>query len=337
MRHRTGSIAVSTRVASKRYLDGKVFQISSIVVFLLEMRQPKGTSAREYSKGSRKLKMSFKKIGNACSEVKKEAVEMEVDTHESSVCVVDTSVKVVEEKCEEIAAKVKADGVDVEEIAAVDEEMSVVSLVEDLDEFDDLEDLDEVKDFLYLDNLNIDLKSFEETELDQLQAYSVQASVQPEVVGCVQANVQAEVAQPEVVGCVQASVQPEVAQNAVSYSSAVCSQLVIQGPVEIDAKSLGGKLVLGAGFHDEPDPKLLAASLGDDKPRSHVNDGWALRQAGQLRRKLNWDMSIPLGDLPFKQLDLLFSRLLATSVRKDGRAYPQSDIDEYAQLFVTNS
>jgi hypothetical protein len=179
---------------------------------------------------------------------------------------------------------------------------------------------------LYLDDLNIDLKSFEETELDQLQGYSVQVSVQPEVVGCVQENVQAEVAQPEVVGCVQASVQPEVAQNAVSYSSAVCSQLVIQGPVEIDAKSLGGKLVLGPGFHDEPDPELLAASLGDDKPRSHVNDGWALRQADQLRQKLNWDMSIPLGNLPFKQLNLLFSRLLATSVRKDGRAYPSETL-----------
>jgi hypothetical protein len=32
-------------------------------------------------------------------------------------------------------------------------------------------------------------------------------------------------------------------------------------------------------------------------------------------------MPIPLGDLPFKQLDRLFSRLLATSVRKDKQSY----------------
>jgi hypothetical protein len=37
-------------------------------------------------------------------------------------------------------------------------------------------------------------------------------------------------------------------------------------------------------------------------------------------------MSIPLGDLPFKQLDLLFSRLLSTSVRKDDQSYPSETL-----------
>jgi hypothetical protein len=97
-----------------------------------------------------------------------------------------------------------------------------------------------------------------------------------------------------------------------------------EAAIELDTASLGGKLVLGPGFWDEPDPELLAASNGEDKSRSDMNDQWA--QADQLRRSLRWDMSIPLGDLPFKQLDLLFSRLLSTSVWKEGKSYPSKTL-----------
>jgi hypothetical protein len=166
------------------------------------------------------------------------------------------------------------------------DEVPVVSLIDDLEEFDNLEDLDEVKDFLYLDDINIDLKEDEPTELNDLQAYNVQSN-------------------------------PE---------NPVSSQLVVHKPVNLDPASLRGRLVLGPGFRNEPDPELFAASLGEDKPRLQVNDRWAFRQADQLRQKLNWDMSIPLGDLTFKQLDLLFSKLLATSVKKDGWSYPSETL-----------
>jgi hypothetical protein len=53
----------------------------------------------------------------------------------------------------------------------------------------------------------------------------------------------------------------------VSYaeSSAIIENAIVlsQGPgvVESNAQTLGGKIPLGPGFQDEPDPELLAANL----------------------------------------------------------------------------
>jgi hypothetical protein len=62
--------------------------------------------------------------------------------------------------------------------------------------------------------------------------------------------------------------------------------VVSQSRVELVTRSLGGKLVLGPGFRDEPDPELLAASLGELKERSEGNNCWALRQANLSRARL---------------------------------------------------
>jgi hypothetical protein len=109
-----------------------------------------------------------------------------------------------------------------------------------------------------------------------------------------------------------------------------CTQLAVfsqvRAPVLIDANTLGGQLVLGAGFRDKPDPELLATSNGNVKNRSAHNDHWALRQVDRLRKKLNWDMSIHLGDLPYVQLNLLFSRFLGTTVKNNGEEYASATI-----------
>jgi hypothetical protein len=112
---------------------------------------------------------------------------------------------------------------------------------------------------------------------------------------------------------------PAVAENAIMLSQP-------REVVNLDAETLGGKIPLGLGFRDEPDPELLAANLGNVKNRSDHNDQWALRQANILRQKLGWDMSAPLGDVPFKYLDFLFTRLLTTSTKKNGKTYPSETL-----------
>jgi hypothetical protein len=91
-------------------------------------------------------------------------------------------------------------------------------------------------------------------------------------------------------------------------------------------ENLEGKLDCGPGLLSEPDPELLAASKGQAKQKSFKNNQCALLRADQLRRKLGWDMSVPLGDLPFKDLDVLLSNLFARLRKKNGELYPSETI-----------
>jgi hypothetical protein len=86
-------------------------------------------------------------------------------------------------------------------------------------------------------------------------------------------------------------------------------------------------------FSASPDPELLAASLGQAAQKSANNDCWALLRANQLREKLGWDMSIPLGEVPFKKLDELLSILLTMVRNKKGDLYPSATINNLLNSF----
>jgi hypothetical protein len=91
-------------------------------------------------------------------------------------------------------------------------------------------------------------------------------------------------------------------------------------------EKMQGNLVLRSGFSSEPNLALLAASLGQDMQRSAYNDCWAFLQADRLRIKLGWDMSIPLDDVPFEELDLVLSNLFARLRKKNDELYTSETI-----------
>jgi hypothetical protein len=193
--------------------------------------------------------MSFEKIRASCFEVKTDEVAVDascVTAMSSSVCLSSNSEvesrseaatrAATDKKCEPL------EGLDLKDKGAdqKDDKKASESIDTEDESIDiDIDNIEEVEGFLYIDHLNFDDEFDDKIDFELLQGETVVSS---------------QLVLHESSQKVVQTVAPRVA------------------PVELDSKSLGGKLILGPGFRDEPDPKLLAASLGELKERSESNN-----------------------------------------------------------------
>lgn len=94
------------------------------------------------------------------------------------------------------------------------------------------------------------------------------------------------------------------------------------------------------GFRSKPDVVLLAAGKGTAKAASAKNNDWAEKKVNSLRaglgkldnlldeplRLASYDMSIPLGDLPLPEIDVLLSDFFTRVLKQDGTAFPSPSL-----------
>lgn len=109
--------------------------------------------------------------------------------------------------------------------------------------------------------------------------------------------------------------------------------IIAKIPREIES---GGKSPIGIGIprlRATLDPSLVNVGRGEEKLASAHNDKWAIRRADLLRAILNWNMSVPLDDLPLSELNDLFSNLFARAVKVDGTTYPSAALMNMMNAF----
>lgn len=71
---------------------------------------------------------------------------------------------------------------------------------------------------------------------------------------------------------------------------------------------------------------MLLASRGQAKSASRKNNDWAEAQVKKLRKALNMDMSIPLGNLPLTEFDDLSTDFFTRALKKCGDQHPSSSL-----------
>lgn len=109
-----------------------------------------------------------------------------------------------------------------------------------------------------------------------------------------------------------------VFQNEGALSSSILVFVVIVAESVVTPSS---PTLATAGLRAAPNQALADSRQGHKRLASAHNDKWAIRRDDFLQAALNWTMSVPLGDLPLRDLNELFAYHFTCVVKVDKSNY----------------